>query len=157
MTYFFTICSRKGTNFLPVFDTSSMIPGLLTAEPKACPLGKVIVGKTVPLCSVRCFGPCQHSDHHGMCYKRCPLRGWMTKCDFSSGLAQDLGRGVVAGFQPLSTPQLGPFVRRRHSVIIHGGPGKFFICSTVGVAPFTNEEAKSWKTKTSHIRLQHKE
>lgn len=67
----------------------------------------------------------------------------MTKCDFSSGLAQDLGRGVVTGFQPISTAQLGPFVKCRHSVIVHGGPENLFICSTLGESPFTNEEVKS--------------
>lgn len=67
----------------------------------------------------------------------------MTKCHFSSGLAQDLGRGVVAGFQPISTAQLSPFVKCRYSVIVHGAPENLFICSTLGVAPFTNEEVKS--------------
>ena len=67
----------------------------------------------------------------------------MAKSDFSSKLAQDLGRGVVVGFQPLYTPQVGPLVKYRYSVTVRGGPGKLLNYATLDVSRFTNEEAKS--------------
>lgn len=74
------------------------------------------------------------------CYKDPLLVDELQKYVPSSGLAPELGRKVVAGFQTPCHPQLGPFVEGTTSVIVHGGSVKLLLQVCF---PFTHEEAKS--------------